>query len=309
MKSILCCLPIFLIIQSCGISDRDDIEIPENNMFAIVLGVTQDGGYPQAGCEKDCCRGKSEPINRVSSLAIVDPEAKVFYMLDAGPDFASQLKTASEISGYDLGGIFLTHAHIGHYIGLVHLGHEVMGAKDIPVYTLPRMADFLKNNGPWSQLVGFNNIKLETMTPDSTFILSTSFQIRPVQVPHRDEFSETAGFIVEGTNKSLLYLPDIDKWGKWEKDIIEVVKNVDYAFLDGSFFDDKELPGRNMDEIPHPFISESMELFKDLPKSERSKIYFIHLNHTNQALRKTKERDLVLKEGFNISSEGKILDL
>eukprot|EP00957_Ditylum_brightwellii_P156501 11911053-Ditylum_brightwellii.AAC.1 len=64
-------------------------------------------------------------------------------------------------------GIFLTHAHIGHYTGLMYLGREALGAVDVPVYAMPRMRSFLKNNGPWSQLVSLGNINIQNLEEKS----------------------------------------------------------------------------------------------------------------------------------------------
>ena len=63
----------------------------------------------------------------------------------------------------NLSGIFLTHAHMGHYTGLMWLGKEVMGAAKVPVHAMPRMAAYLRSNGPWSQLVKLENIELREM--------------------------------------------------------------------------------------------------------------------------------------------------
>ena len=53
---------------------------------------------------------------------------------------------------------------------------------------------------------------------------------------------------------------------------------------DGTFFDAAELGHRDMSEIPHPFIVESLALMAAWPTAERDKVHFIHLNHTNRLL-------------------------
>ena len=50
-------------------------------------------------------------------------------MIDATPDFAEHLHLLTNNNERALKGIFITHAHIGHYTGLMHLGREVMGSK------------------------------------------------------------------------------------------------------------------------------------------------------------------------------------
>ncbi|HFA49723.1 MAG TPA: pyrroloquinoline quinone biosynthesis protein PqqB [Bacteroidetes bacterium] len=281
--------------------------------FIVVLGIAQDAGYPQAGCQKDCCREAwGEPLKRrlASCIAVVDPSSAKAWMIDATPDFKDQLYRLENIlpgRQLSLAGIFLSHAHIGHYTGLVHLGREVMGAKGTPVYAMPRMKSFLENNGPWSQLVTLQNISLRNLAADSMVILNRRIKIRPVPVPHRDEFSETVGFKIEGPQKSLLYIPDIDKWDLWEKDILHEIAKVDYALLDGSFYQNGEIPGRDMSEIPHPFITESMEIFRALPAGEKAKIHFIHFNHTNPVLLENSAAGKsVLEMGLGICGEGEV---
>ena len=249
----------------------------------------------------------------MACLAIVDPHPGKAWMIDATPDFKDQLRQLESIGAEnktDLAGIFLTHAHIGHYTGLMHLGREAMGAKDVPVYAMPRMAAFLKNNGPWSQLAGLHNISLRNLSAGQPVVLNQRIKVVPLPVPHRDEFSETAGFKIQGPHYSLLYIPDINKWNRWDKDILNEIKSVDYALLDGTFFQNGEIPNRDMSQIPHPFIVESMALFAPLSPTEKNKVHFLHFNHTNPVLlENSSARKSVLKNGFGICREGDIFEL
>jgi len=273
-----------------------------------VLGVAQDGGAPHAGCLKECCEERwdnPEKHLKVSSIAIVDPKTNETWILDATPDLASQLNSVSDNS---LEGVFLTHAHIGHYTGLIHLGKEVMGAKEVLVYAMPRMKQFLETNGPWNQLVRLSNILIRKINDNGVVQLNERLSIVPFLVPHRDEYSETVGYKVQGPNKSLIFIPDIDKWDKWESSIKELVEDNDYSLLDGTFYDINELPGRDMSKIPHPFIIETMEIFED--SIYRNSIHFIHLNHTNPALNKnSNEYKKIIYNGFNVVERGNIFNL
>jgi pyrroloquinoline quinone biosynthesis protein B len=270
----------------------------------MVLGIAQDGGIPQAGCRKSCCTsGRHE---RVASLAIVDPGSHRWWLIDATPDFPSQLAAmAAEAPACSLAGIFLTHAHIGHYTGLAHLGREAMGARGMPVWAMPRMRDFLTANGPWGQLVTLANIELRPLAADSTIALGDSLRVTPFRVPHRDEYSETVGFRIDGPRGAVVYLPDIDKWERWDRRIEDVTAGASAAYLDGTFFDAAELPGRDMSEIPHPFIVESLLRFASLTAAERTRIRFIHLNHTNRAgIAGTAERKRVVAAGCGVAAAG-----
>ena len=278
-----------------------------SNPHIIVLGVAQDGGAPHAGCLKECCEERwdnPEKHLRVSSIAIVDPKTSETWIIDATPDFASQLNSVSDNK---LKGIFLTHAHIGHYSGLIHLGREVMGAKEVPVYAMPRMKQFLETNGPWNQLVRLNNISIQKINDNVAVQLNERLSITPFLVPHRDEYSETVGYKIEGPNKSLIFIPDIDKWDKWEVSIKGLVEDNDYSLLDGTFYNIDELPGRDMSQIPHPFIIESINLFSNVDKLG---IYFIHINHSNPALNSNSDAFAnIINNGFGVAKRNQIFDL
>jgi pyrroloquinoline quinone biosynthesis protein B len=280
----------------------------KQSQYITVLGIAQDGGYPQAGCTAEHClrhwRGEEEK-RHVVSLGLTDQASGQNWLFEATPDFTSQLQQLQQASGTsNLSGIFLTHAHMGHYAGLLQLGREAMGAKGMPVYVMPRMKEFLEKNAPWSQLVALGNIKLILMEQEKSIQLTPTLRVTPLLVPHRDEFSETVGFRVETSEKSLLFIPDIDKWPLWEKDIRAEVARVDVALLDATFYQEGELPNRNMSEIPHPFVAETMALFSPLPAVEKRKVKFIHFNHTNPLILEGAERDAVKKLGFEVAAEG-----
>ena len=273
--------------------------------YIQVLGIVQDAGYPHIGCEKDCCKAVSPGDYFVSCLGLVDKTNNKRYLFDATPDIHNQLNLLEKFPDANLiDGIFLTHAHIGHYTGLMYLGREGLGGKSIMVYALKRMSKFLTKNGPWDQLVKLNNISIQTISNKEFVKLSENIFVIPIRVPHRDEYSETVGYKIIGKSKKILFIPDIDKWDEWKKSIIEEVKLVDYAFLDGTFYNGTEI-NRDMREIPHPSIEETLQLFSNQPVAERNKIYFIHINHTNPILtNKNGIRDLVEDLGFNIAQRG-----
>ena len=274
-----------------------------------VLGVAQDGGVPHLGCSKTCC-STSSVTRYVSSIMVYNQKSKGSYIFDASPDLAKQLSFMKDKISENLKGIFLTHAHIGHYSGLMYLGRESFNSKNIPVYAMPRMKKFLETNGPWDQLVSLNNIKINSIINEREINVEKELIVKPIEVPHRDEYSETVGYLIKGPNKSAIYIPDIDKWYKWDKSIVDLIRSVDYAFIDATFYDEKEINYRDISEIPHPFVIESMKLFERFSKEEKSKIYFIHLNHTNPLLdsNSSEYKDLISK-GYNVAQEGLVLKL
>ena len=99
-------------------------------------------------------------------------------------------------------------------------------------------------------------------------------------------------------------------WEKWNLNIVDLVASVDYAFLDATFFDAKEINNRDISEIPHPFIIESMLKFDALSLEQRNKIFFIHLNHTNPVLNpKSRATESVLAKGYHIARINDVFEL
>jgi len=269
----------------------------------VVLGVAQDGGYPQAGCRGDCCATAWQDSDRrrmVACLGIVDAKSQQQWLIDCTPDFPKQLH---ELDGID--GMFLTHAHIGHYTGLIHLGREAMDTSRLPVYAMPRMRAFLESNAPWNQLVEAGKIELCGLSDRQRFELSERLNVTPLLVPHRGEFSETVGYCIRGTDRSALFLPDIDGWESWTRQIEELLDDVDVAYLDGTFFDSEELSGRDLSTIPHPTITDSIRQFSRLSDSVRGKIRFLHFNHTNPVLNpQSAAARAVAAAGHHLAVEG-----
>ena len=290
---------------------------PIASPYLVVPGVAQDAGYPQAGCAKERCKPAWNDAARrrfPTSMGLVDPVSGERWIIDCTPSFPAQLHLLADSSQSEktpgLTGVFLTHAHMGHDTGLVHLGREAIGSRSVPVCAMPRMKSFLNRNGPWSQLVKLNNIELRPLAADQTLRLNARLSVTPFLVPHRDEFSETVGFKIDNPDQSVLFIPDIDKWEKWPRRIEDALKRVDAAYLDGAFFAEGELPHRSMAEIPHPFIAESMRRFKNLPARERNKVRFIHLNHTNPALQMNSAARAEIKQsGMHVAKQGERLDL
>lgn len=299
-----------------GIAPRSSTrETSETDILVKVLGTAQDGGLPHFGCYcKNCLWARENPqfARLISSLAIMDLGERKLWLVDATPDIRAQWdvvhhKLAQEKSGSQNSpyAILLTHAHIGHYTGLIFFGYEAMNARQVPVYCSARMRDFLANNGPWSQLVNLGNIVPRILSPDKELSLSPRLSITPLPVPHRDEYSDTLGFIISGRKKKLLYIPDIQNWEAWNRSIVREVDKVNIALLDGTFFGPEELPGRDISHIGHPFIQSSLKTLSEVVRKGEVEIYFTHLNHTNLALDPEGEaRKNIEEQGFRLAEDG-----
>lgn len=276
--------------------------------YAVVLGIAQDGGVPHAGCRQDLCeRARRDPALRhpVASLGLVDRASGKRFLIDATPDFREQM----ERLGGRPDGILLTHAHVGHYLGLAQLGREIMGTRRLPVYATPSMAGFLRANLPWSRLVTLENIVIEEIAPGREIALTPSLKITAIRVPHRDEDSDTVAYLVHGPARSVLWLPDIDRWEKWDRGLPDVLADQRVtAFVDGTFYSADEIPGRSIADIPHPLVPDTLRLLAET--SSWGRLFFVHLNHTNRLLWNDDAAvSTILKQGARVASEGQIVEL
>ncbi len=277
---------------------------------AILLGTTQDGGLPQAGCDCiNCAPARKDPARRglVACLGLVDRTAGQSWLIDATPNLPDQLAALQDLApDCLLAGILLTHAHAGHYTGLIHLGREAWNTHELPVYASSRMARFLRGNAPWSQLVSLANIRLHLLDPGDEVKLSPDLAVIPVPVPHRGEISDTLAFVVcgpsprRGPARRLFYCPDIDSWERWEHDMREFVAEMDVALLDGTFFSSEELGGRDLSDIPHPVATDTAERLAGV----ECEVRLIHLNHSNPLHWPGPERDWLAARGIGVGVFG-----
>jgi pyrroloquinoline quinone biosynthesis protein B len=318
IKSVMHWFLFALLLFSCKDVPSTPTDVSENKketplepaVKLLILGTVQDAGSPQIACEKDCCkdlRNNPDPTRNVVALGLVDGVHNKSYIIEATPNIGMQLNSLNEFTSFPTkrppDGVFLTHAHIGHYTGLMYFGKESLNSQKLPVFAMPKMSSFLTQNGPWGQLVSNKNIMLKALEANKRIDLTPSLTVTPFLVPHRDEYSETVGFLIEGPAKKALFIPDIDKWARWDKSIIQAISEVDYAFIDATFYDEKEINNRDISEIPHPFVIESMALFNDLTSEEKGKIYFTHFNHTNPLLvPESEEYKEVVSKGFHIAT-------
>lgn len=316
------------VLAACALSAAPGDEpaaetaVPVRGPFLRVLGTAQDGGLPHAACTcVRCERARHDPAFRraVASLALVVPApggAAEVYLVDATPDLREQLDrladvrpgaAAGRVDRAPVSGVFLTHAHVGHYLGLAFFGYEAVHAPGLPVWASRRMAGFLRANGPWSQLVELGNVELRELEPGRPVELAGGVRVVPFAAPHRDEYADTLGFRIEGPRRSLIYLPDTDSWAAWETAAgglhpAELIGGVDVALLDGTFYSPDELPGRSVGAIGHPLIPRTMELLAGL---DATRVLFTHLNHSNPALEPgSTARRAIEAAGFAVLAEG-----
>lgn len=289
-----------------------------HNVILSVLGTSQDAGLPQPNCYcNNCVKAMKDPTFRrtAASLAIVFPNERTWHLIDATPDLKDQmiqLQHTFELQGKTMSSIFLSHAHMGHYPGLIFLGKEAMNVSRMPVYAGGKMKTLLESHAPWQQLTDLENIVVHEVKPDQLTAISQEVTIKTIDVPHRNEFSETFGFWIIGPSKKVLYIPDIDRWEDWHVDLYETCQEADICLLDATFFSTKELAhiGRNFKDIPHPPITETMDRLQALVTSGQTDVYFTHFNHSNPVIDPaSQERHILEARGFKIAEEGMSFEL
>ena len=254
---------------------------PQAEWTLVILGVAQDGGIPHLGCDAGWCaavRTGGRRAEKVASIGVIESRSGRAYMFDATPDFPAQVHALT--GGRPPDGIFLTHAHMGHYTGLAYLGRESIGARGVPVHGTARMASYLRSNGPWSLLVKNGNIDVKTLEADRPLELPGGLRVSAFVVPHRDELTDTVGYRIQGPRATALYVPDTDRWETWRTSIRDLSETADLVLLDGTFASPAEVKGREIAEIPHPMMS----VTRDLLRGVRARVRFIHVNHTNPEL-------------------------
>ena len=267
-------------------------------IIIVLLGTAQDAGVPQLGCDcAICTRALSNMSYRrlVAAIGIINPITEKSYLPNR-----TGVKTKSQESKLGLEGIFLTHAHMGHYLGLLQFGKEASAAKKLPVHATSSMVDFLEANSPFKDLVNEQNIITNKITPGGKCLHENNLDITPLPVLHRHEHSDTVGYLIKGAKKQLLYIPDMDQL---TEPVQKQISKADIALIDGTFYDKAELSTRrNYEDILHPTISKSMVELKLLLRN--TNIYYTHFNHTNPVLDPDSEpRKMVKSAGFGIARE------
>lgn len=280
-----------------------------------ILGIAQDGGLPHVACDCERCdaaRADPSRASSVASVAVIGAAPGQVWLVDATPDLPAQLDLLADVrtpapgrvDRRPLAGILLTHAHMGHYLGLAQLGYEAVSAEAIPVHASARMIEFLTGNAPWDQLLRLHNIEPLVAEHGRPIELAPGLTAEPLAVPHRGEYTDTFGWYLAGSRQRVLYIPDTDPWAKWTTDVELALADVDLLLIDGTFYSADELPGRDVAEIGHPLMTDTMDRLA-ARLADGLQVWFIHLNHSNPTLDPAApERREVERRGFRVAATG-----
>ena len=283
-----------------------------------VLGTAQDGGLPHAACNCEFCQpAREDPKRRrlVASLGIVHPPTEQVFIVDATPDLNEQLVLVRDVGETPtdrvdrapVDGVLLTHAHVGHYLGLALFGFEAVHTQGLPVWTTEKLAELLRTNAPWNQLVDIGNVELRPFSPEQEIELAPGLVALPLLVPHRNEYADTVAYVVRGERNTVLYVPDTAPWAQWDPPVLEVIDELDVtvALVDGTFYSGDELPGRDLSTLAHPVMVDSMDLFEPKVKAKKLRVIFTHLNHSNPTLDPdSPQHAAILERGFAVATDG-----
>lgn len=274
-----------------------------------VLGIAQDGGRPQPGCQRPCCQDLSAVDYRSPVSLGIKTKNGTTILIEATRDLGRQLIKFGEPN---IDHLFLTHAHLGHVDGLGLFGRETMSARGIPLHSSLSMQNLIKSTPAWALLLEQGVFELTEIG----HVKIDDVLIESITIPHRAELSDMHAFVLRGKEHSVLFLPDHDSWDQtlaahsapsireWLKEI-----EVTHALLDGTFWSGDELQGRDMSVVPHPTIQDSLARLGQ-KQSGDPEIYFTHLNHTNPAYREDgAEYQKITNSGWRVSSEGQRINL
>lgn len=273
---------------------------------AIVLGTAQDGGLPHAGCACGACtQARREParVRRVASLGVVGRTGRTL-LVDATPDFPAQAAALAAAAGREQpvpDALLLTHAHMGHYLGLAWLGREALDARGLPTWVTGRMDAFLRANRPWSHLVERGEVRLERLQPGVPLDFD-GVELHAFLVPHRAEDTDTVGLELRGPRARLVYVSDADVF---PPPLVERIHEADVALVDGTFHGPDELPHRDLLAVRHPFVRDSVRLLA----GGRGAVWFTHLNHSNPLLAPEASARPALPPGFGVAHDGQVFAL
>ena len=205
----------------------------------------------------------------------------------------------------------LTHAHFGHVDGLGLFGRETLAAQGIELHVSDDMYHLVDQTPQWNLMVQQGVFDIRTFAAGDVVFSQGDLSVEAVRIPHRDELSDMHAFIMRGSSKSLLFLPDHDTWNETlavhnSSSIREWLAKmgVDIALVDGTFWSEDELGGRNQAQVPHPPVRQTLKMLGE-KQSNDPEIFFTHLNHTNPLYNgNSEQRKEVERLGWNIAYQG-----
>ena len=205
----------------------------------------------------------------------------------------------------------LTHAHLGHIEGIGQFGKEAMGCRNLTLVASESVALILQEKKLMNPFVraDFGSQNLPKFQQGGVV-----FDFIPV--PHRDDTSDTHAILISGENKRVLFLPDHDDWEQTLKSVGYTNPNewfqslgATHVLLDATFWNGEELSGRDMKDVPHPTVEDSLARLQE-GGIGGPEIILIHLNHTNPLNNPNSHQSRMVEDaGHSIGQRGLTIEL
>ena len=240
-----------------------------------LLGNAQDAGRPQLGCTEKCCEDARRNTDLSRMPVSLGLQGEKFGIVEATRCIGTQL---SLLDNSQISELWLTHAHLGHIEGLGQFGRESLNSKNVKLRCSDSVVDYVMKHPIWKKLIERGNLTFDKFKSDN---------IIPIEVPHRARDFDTHALLFKGQNNNIFFLPDHDTWEKTLE--FERYENprewfssldANIILLDGTFWDSNELKGRIQADVPHPPVSETIDIIGRREDGD-PRVIFIHLNHTN----------------------------
>ena len=293
-----------------------------SGVSVTILGTAQDGGIPQAGCSCERCNEAHKDLKLRKypvSLGIIGTDGSK-HIIEVTKNLSEQLMIWST-NGNELfipETVSITHLHLGHVEGIGQFGKPVMASKEVDVFLSHKNKNIFDERSDIKLMIEENNIRTHAKNFNQLFepMQGCGFSLQFISIPHRSELGDTAAIIIKGNKRNILFMPDQDSWKETleyysKENIREFLKmfDINEALIDGTFWSMEELPGRNISEIPHPTIQDSLKLLGKRMEND-PRISFLHLNHSNPVNDiGSKQRKIVEENGWRVSEIGDVLKL
>ena len=269
-----------------------------------LLGNAQDAGRPQLGCTEKCCEDARRDTNLSRMPVSLGLYGEQFGIVETTRCIGDQITLMGNLP---ISEVWLTHAHLGHIEGLGQFGRESLNSKNVKLRCSDSVVDYVMKHPIWKKLIERGNLTFDKFKSDT---------IVPIEVPHRAQDFDTHAILFKGKNNNILFLPDHDTWEK-TLDFVEYNNpkewfsslDANIILLDGTFWNSNELKGRIQANVPHPTVSETLDLIGEKSVND-PRVIFIHLNHTNPLhYPNSDEYQKVTSLGWEVGEEGMELNL
>lgn len=254
-------------------------------MKVTLLGTGTSQGVPIIGCECETCLSDNPKDKRLRTACLIEVNDKRI-VIDIGPDFRQQMLATG---GKEVHAILITHEHNDHVAGLDDVRpFNFKYMKDMPVYTLDRVAKYLGNRFDYifkkDPYPGAPQVKLITID-GNTDIEIEGIAITPIHVMHGK--LPILGYRIG----NLAYLTDVKSIPERE---FEKIQELDVLVLSAL---------RKETHLTHLTLDEAIVLSEKIGAKQT---YFTHFSHL---MGKHEETEQLLPKGILAGYDGLSIEI